>query len=106
MAEEKLNGMEQEDGDWAPEVVELVDEDGNTVRMCVVDVVPLDGAEYAALVEEDVWSSDEAEADITFMCIEQGENEEDAALIPVEDEALLDRLFEAFLASMEEMEEE
>ena len=93
------------------DIIELMDETGTPVRMCLMTVISHEGNDYVALVAEDALSSDDEETDVTFMQIieqEEGaqESEDDEWLRPIEDEALLDALFALFLEWVEAQEEE
>lgn len=88
------NGMEDEDDG----VVILVDEDGNEHEFVIVSVMPLGDASYAILepLEED--EDEEPE----FVAMRIGVDEEgDDVLLPLEDEEY-DRVYDAYVSSMEE----
>ncbi|MEA4898072.1 DUF1292 domain-containing protein [Bacillota bacterium Meth-B3] len=83
-------------------IVELIDEDGKTVRFEHVYTVPHEGDEYVLLSPiDDVDGVGEDE--VIIMRIEPGE--EDDAYVGIEDEALLETVFEKYLELAEADEE-
>lgn len=91
MAEERkdLNpaeGVEEEETS-----VILTDEDGNEVEFEFLDNVEYEGEHYIVMVPvEDVDNG------VVIMQLEEGETEEDDALITVVDEIVLDSVYEIF----------
>ena len=87
-------------------IIELVDEEGNTVSFELLASLERDGKEYIALmVPEDESDAEEDEGEVIFMLVEQDENGEDS-YVGVEDEELQSALFDQFLQLMEDMEDE
>lgn len=85
---------EMENGEMMDNVVVLVDQDGKEMEFEYLDTIEYEGANYAVLVplEED----DEEEAgSVLIMKIIPDENGDDL-LDMVEDEAVLDAVFEIF----------
>ncbi len=75
-------------------IVELIDEDGKTVRFEHVYTVPFEGDEYVLLSPiDDVDGIGEDE--VMIMRIEPGD--EDDAYVGIEDEELLEKIFEKYL---------
>lgn len=83
-------------------IIELIDEEGEAVQFELLATLEQDGAEYIALMllDEDEDEADE-EAEVVFMKVEADEDGNDC-YIPVEEDALTEKLFEQFLALMEE----
>ena len=103
--------IDQEELEDDFDVIELLDETGTPVRMCLMTVLRHEGNDYVALVAEDALTSDDEETDVTFMqIIEQAEgaepSEDDEWLRSIEDEDLMDTLFGMFLEWVEAQEEE
>ena len=83
-------------------IVELIDEDGRTVRFEHVFTVPYEGDEYVLLSPVDPVEG-VAEDEVVIMRIEPGEDED--AYVGVEDDQLLDAVFEKYLDLAEVQEE-
>jgi len=83
------------------ELVELLDEEGNTVQFQHLMTLEHKGEEYIVLTdaEEDIGEPDECDAiesDVYILRIDCDENGEDC-YVHVEDEALLDEVFDQFI---------
>lgn len=74
------------------EPVTFVTEDGGEENFWHIMTFPYEGAKYAALVPED--QIDEEEPEVIFVKI--AKDEQGDAYIPVENEVLLEELFEVF----------
>ena len=83
-------------------IVELIDEDGRTVRFEHVFTVPYQDDEYVILAPIDPVEG-VAEDEAVILRIEPGEDED--AYVGVEDEELLDAVFEKYLELAEDLEE-
>lgn len=87
------------------EIVVFLDENGNDVEMEVLAYVEYNGKEYAALTDVMEGADEEIDEEVEVMFAEvaelQGE-EEELDFIPVEDEALVDALFEILMREDEE----
>lgn len=96
MADEKNDVSEEEEED---EIIELVDEDNNVIRFRMVDVTEYKGKKYALLMpaEENSAVADDEVAIFLF-------NEKEQTLETIEDENLLEEIFE-FYQSEEDGEE-
>ena len=81
-SEEDPNALEEGD------IIEMIDDDGNTVSFIFVDALEYEGEVYLALAEPE---EDDA---VFFLKIEQDEDGNDVYSAP--DESLEDALFEAF----------
>lgn len=89
---------ERDDG-----IVVLVDENGEEVEFECLDIVDMDGSEYAILLP---YSEDEEEEgqdtdEVVILRIEENEDG-DEAFVTVEDEEELNSVFEEFKRRMEE----
>jgi len=76
-------------------IVTLTDEEGKEIDFEILDIVPLDSAEYAVLLPVDD-DSDEPEA-VILEVLHAGSDDEEDMLQGVEDEALLDTIFNLFV---------
>lgn len=82
-------------------IVELVDEDGKEVRFEHIYTVPYEGDEYVLLVPLDEVEGVE-EDEVIIMRIEVGDEED--AYVGIEDDDLLEKVFEKYLEMAEEDE--
>lgn len=87
--------MENGTMDNANEIIELIDEDGTAVRFEHLMTVEYEGDAYILLVPIDE-TQDLEEDEVVILRIEQGEDGEDA-YVGIEDEALLEKVFERYL---------
>lgn len=97
---ENFVDAEYEEGEFVDDedssLIELLDEDGNTVNFRLVDVMEYKGKKYCFLLPaEEVEGFDEGEVLIFEL------NEETQTLETIDDDALVDEVFEAFLAEEE-----
>ena len=75
-------------------IVELIDEEGNEVRFEHVYTVPYEGDEYVLLSPVDQVEG-VGEDEVVIMRIEPGEDED--AYVGIEDDELLEKVFEKYL---------
>lgn len=89
--ETKTPGME----DDMDNIIILNDEDGNEVQFEFLDLIDYDEEEYVVLlpVEED--SEDEI-GEVVILKVEQTESEDEESYVGVEDEEILNKVFEIF----------
>lgn len=94
MDENKNNIPTENEGEELDNILTLNDEDGNEVEFEFLDLVELDGEEYVVLlpVEED----EDAEGEVVILKIEDTESEEEESYVSVEDEDILNKVFEIF----------
>ena len=88
-------------------IVVLVDDEGNELHFEVMDIIEYQGNEYAAGVDANADENDE-EATVLIMKLVHANDEEDI-LEPVDDEKVLNSVFEIFKEHMQdefEFEEE
>lgn len=95
---ENLDELEKYDEDES--LVELTDEDGGKHLFCHLGTIEHKGKYYACFSPAEDEDSDEV---IILEVGGEGEDDE-AALYPVEDEALLDEIFQAFCEYFDEEE--
>ena len=75
-------------------VITLTDEDGSDVDFEILDVVPYQGSEYAVLLPVDYEEAPEA---VILEVLPSGEDDEEDMLQGVEDEAILNAVFDLFM---------
>lgn len=91
MNEENLNENEEIAED-ASEIIELIDDDGNELKFKILDVIKYKGEKYAFLLAAE--PDDEfTENDVVIFRL----NETEEVLEPIEDEKLLDEVFEYYM---------
>ena len=102
--DEKKHDHDCCDGDCGceDEIVELTTEDGKKLKFYFVGTIEYKGKFYSAF--EPAEQIDGIEDDDLIIFELSGDDEETADLLPVEDEALLDEVFEEFCRVLEEDE--
>lgn len=96
MEENGMNGLEED-------LIDFEDEDGNVIPFVVVDYVFYNGEEYALLTEvSDEDSKEDSQECIVCKVVAETEEdgEETESFIPVEDEALAQKLVDIFNTKM------
>ncbi len=86
------------------DVIELIGEDGETVRFEYLTTIEYEGAKYIVLLPEEE-AEDEDEGDVVILEIQEDENGDDV-YVSVEDDELLEKVFQEFLRVMDEQEED
>lgn len=84
-----------ESGEELDNIIVLNDEDGKEVEFEFLDLIEYDEEEYVVLlpVEE---SSDEEIGEVVILKVEPTESEEEESYVGVEDEEILNKVFEIF----------
>lgn len=90
MSEENLE-QEQDDG-----IIELVDDEGTVVKFRLLDVTEYKGEKYTLLLAAEPNDDVEEDEVVIFRL-----NEEEETLEPIEDEALLEEVFEFYQSETE-----
>ncbi len=86
-----------------PDIVELLDDSGKKMSFYHLGTIEYKEKYYAAFqAAEEVEGLDEDE--LVIFEIANADNEDESALLPIEDEALLDEVYEEFCRVMEEDE--
>jgi len=100
MAEEIT--LHPEDGE-EDDIIEVETVDGVVMRMRVMTGLEHEGRRFIAMVSADQFDSeDEEEVDVTFMEVVGKDDDEEQTLCDVEDEDLLNAVFDKFLEWAEE----
>lgn len=91
MNEEEMGNVPEEELD---NIIVLNDENGEEVPFEFLDLIELDGEEYVVLlpVEED----EEDAGEVVILKVEDTESEEEESYVSVEDEDVLNKVFEMF----------
>ena len=99
MNEEKLNENEVTDED-ANEIIELIDDEGRVINFRLLDVTEYKGEKYTLLLAAEP-NDGIAEDEVVIFRL----NEEEETLEPIEDEALLEEVFDFYTQETEDEEE-
>jgi uncharacterized protein YrzB (UPF0473 family) len=89
--------------EFGPDILTLVDDEGNEHEFEVLDVIDNDDGCFYALLPVLSNPQDQVEAQGTYYIFESVEENGEQQLAEVEDEALLDRLAEQFESRFEEL---
>lgn len=76
-------------------IIVLNDEEGKEVEFEFLDLVELDGEEYVVLLPVEDEESEE-EGEVVILKVEDSENEEEESYVSVDDEEVLNQVFEIF----------
>ena len=101
MDENEMNSMEED-------IIDFEDEDGNVIPFAVIDYVFYNGEEYALLTEvtDEPEEEDNQECIVCRISAETEDGEETESFVPVEDEALAQKLVDIFNTKMADEEKE
>ena len=91
--DEGLNNV-PENGEELDNIVILNDEEGNEVTFEFLDLIELDGEEYVVLLPANMDESQDGE--VVILKVEDSENEEEESYVSVEDEEVLNKVFDIF----------
>ena len=83
------------------EIIELVDDDGNVINFKLLDVTEYKGEKYTLLLAAEP-NEEIAEDEVVIFRL----NEEEETLEPIEDETLLEEVFEFYQAEADGDDEE
>ena len=85
------------------EIIELVDENGETVQFRLLAGIEYEGKQYIALTEAEETDEESCEVFIMEVAVEADGSE---SYIQVEDEAVQEAVFNKFLVMMDEAEDD
>lgn len=80
-------------------IIVLNDENGEEVKFEFLDLVELDGEEYVVLLPAE---EDEEEGEVVILKVEDTESEEEESYVSVDDEEVLNKVFEIFKEKFED----
>lgn len=99
---EDLNNtpVNENEGEELDNTLILNDEDGNEVEFEFLDLIEYEGEEYVVLlpVEEDT----EEPGEVVILKLEDTESEDEESYVSVEDETVLNKVFEIFKEKFED----
>ncbi len=87
------NNMTEEELD---NIIILNDETGAEVKFEFLDLVELDGEEYVVLLPADEAENEEETGEVVILKVEGSESEEEESYVSVDDEEVLNKVFEMF----------
>ena len=93
MSEDVNNNPEQEE---LNNIVVLNDENGEEVEFEFLDLVELDGEEYVVLLPVEEEENPEEAGEVVILKLEDTESEDEESYVSVEDEEVLNKVFEMF----------
>lgn len=103
MADEIKNNIPEEEEE--DDIIELTDDEGNTVRFDYLTTIDYEGELYV-LVTEDDGNDDSEEADVVILKIEKDEETQEDIYVTVDDEAIGDAVFAKFMDMLNDEEDE
>ena len=93
MSEDVNNNPEQEE---LNNIVVLNDENGEEVKFEFLDLIELDGEEYVVLLPVEEEENPEEAGEVVILKLEDTESEDEESYVSVEDEEVLNKVFEMF----------
>ena len=93
MSEDVNNNPEQEE---LNNIVVLNDENGEEVEFEFLDLIELDGEEYVVLLPVEEEENPEEAGEVIILKLEDTESEDEESYVSVEDEEVLNKVFEMF----------
>ena len=81
------------EGEELDNIVVLNDENGNEVKFEFLDLIELDDEEYVVLLP---MAEDEEDGEVVILKLEDNDDEEEESYVGVEDEEILNKVFEIF----------
>ena len=96
MDNEKINNPKEVEDDFAGDLIELTDEEGNAHSFELVDTLEKDGVTYVALITNDEEDLVDGDASLIIMRIVSEEGE-DEVLEMIEEEDLFNEISEIFM---------
>ncbi len=77
-------------------IIVLNDENGEEVPFEFLDLIELDGEEYVVLLPAEETEDEEDAGEVVILKVEDTENEEEESYVSVDDENVLNEVFEIF----------
>lgn len=90
------------------QIIDLTDEEGNVESFEFLMTLTHEENDYVVLIPyvEDEDYDPDAEEEVVIMQLQETDDEEEDLLLPVENPVLLDEVFQLFLDTLDEMEED
>ena len=83
-------------GEELDNIIIFNDEDGNEVQFEFLDLVELDSEEYVILLPVASEDDEDADGEVVILKVEDSESEEEESYVSVDDEEVLNKVFEIF----------
>ena len=96
MDENKNNIPTENEGEELDNILTLNDEEGNEVEFEFLDLIEYDGEEYVILLPVEDEEDTEEPGEVVILKLEDTENEDEESYVSVEDEDILNAVFEKF----------
>lgn len=96
MDENKNNIPVENEGEELDNILTLNDEDGNEVEFEFLDLIEYDGEEYVILLPVEDEEDAEEPGEVVILKLEDTENEDEESYVSVDDEDILNAVFEKF----------
>lgn len=96
MDENNNNIPVENDGEELDNILTLNDEEGNEVEFEFLDLIEYDGEEYVILLPVEDEEEAEEPGEVVILKLEDTENEDEESYVSVEDEDILNAVFEKF----------
>lgn len=96
MDENKNNIPAENEGEELDNILTLNDEDGNEIEFEFLDLIEYDGEEYVILLPVEYEEDTEEPGEVVILKLEDTENEDEESYVSVEDEEILNAVFEKF----------
>ena len=96
MDENKNNIPTENEGEELDHILTLNDEDGNEVEFEFLDLIEYEGEEYVILLPVEDEEEAEEPGEVVILKLEDTENEDEESYVSVEDEDILNAVFEKF----------
>ena len=103
MSKENLNKDTENvnEGEELDNILVLNDEDGNEVEFEFLDLIDYDGEEYVVLLPVEEEETEEP-GEVVILKLEDTESENEESYVSVEDEEILNKVFETFKEKFED----
>lgn len=101
MSEDLNNIPENMEGEELDNIVVLNDEEGNEVEFEFLDLIEYEGEEYVVLLPVESEDSEDA-GEVVILKIEDTESESEESYVSVENEEVLNKVFEIFKQKFED----
>ena len=103
MSKENLNKDTENvnEGEELDNILVLNDEDGNEVEFEFLDLIDYDGEEYVVLLPVEEEETEEP-GEVVILKLEDTESEDEESYVSVEDEEILNKVFEKFKEKFED----
>lgn len=83
-------------------IIVLNDENGEEVQFEFLDLVELDGEEYVVLLPADEAEKEDEAGEVVILKVEDTDSEEEESYVSVDDEEVLNKVFEMFKEKFED----